>query len=518
MKIIYAEDNKLLLDIKTAVLESMGFEVLGAENGQVAWEFFSLHRADCIISDFDMPIMNGGELYKKVRSSDKEVPFFFITSLSIEELNKVGFVEDDRNFYLKKPFGAKIFREAISKLLITKGADLEEFVPVKLSLFDGLRVSNVDVYLSLSENKKVKLISAGSLIEKNFFNKFDEKDISHMYVRKNDIVDFYNLFLEKIFVDEAANSLSSKVYKEALGVKVIHSLISSVGIKDSVITSIDKLNNNVVERLKKNNKLKELIESFQNSEGFSYSHSLIISYLSNAILKNTKWDNSTTYEKLTTAAIVHDVALANSELVELHELHPIESDVFNYNNREFVKNHGAEVSKLLDDSNISYQDIMSIVSQHHERPDGSGYPKKLSASNILPLASVFILAEDLTCYLWNGNFKTSLLEEFVKEKKDFYKGGHFEEAFLGLEKIVNIGDSDEESLPIDDLSALIINTLDENVLYSFLEITKVFVSINKSNSVELAQKAVNKLTQSGLLEEVTTMRGVGYRVNFPSEE
>ena len=40
-------------------------------------------------------------------------------------------------------------------------------------------------------------------------------------------------------------------------------------------------------------------------------------------------------------------------------------------------------------------DVDSIILEHHERPDGTGVPKQLTANQIKPLSSIFIFAHDI---------------------------------------------------------------------------------------------------------------------------
>ena len=54
-----------------SILEAAGYEVAAAVDGRAGWQFLEDHEVDLIVSDVDMPNMNGFELAAAVRGSKK---------------------------------------------------------------------------------------------------------------------------------------------------------------------------------------------------------------------------------------------------------------------------------------------------------------------------------------------------------------------------------------------------------------------------------------------------------------
>jgi len=71
-----------------------------------------------------------------------------------------------------------------------------------------------------------------------------------------------------------------------------------------------------------------------------------------------------------------------------------------------------------------------IVKQHHELPNEKGYPSKLSFSKITPLASVFIMAHDLTHFIIDNPKWT--IKDYIAKNKSKYKGAHFSKILAAL--------------------------------------------------------------------------------------
>ncbi len=112
MNILIAEDNFSDRLILKRIVETQGHTVFEAENGQVALEVFQQHKPDIILLDALMPLMDGFEVAKivKSRSEDRFVPIIFITSLADTE-SLVRCIEAGGDDFFIKPFN-KIILEA----------------------------------------------------------------------------------------------------------------------------------------------------------------------------------------------------------------------------------------------------------------------------------------------------------------------------------------------------------------------------------------------------------------------
>jgi HD-GYP domain-containing protein (c-di-GMP phosphodiesterase class II) len=65
-------------------------------------------------------------------------------------------------------------------------------------------------------------------------------------------------------------------------------------------------------------------------------------------------------------------------------------------------------------------DVDTVVAQHHELPDGTGFPRKLSGARISPLSSVFIVAHDLVYEIMHSGDEPVTIQKFIEKKRDKY--------------------------------------------------------------------------------------------------
>jgi two-component system cell cycle response regulator len=104
VRILIAEDDATSRLILEAALAAFGHEVVAATDGEQAWQMFQSEKVEAIISDREMPGLNGVDLCRRIRESDggKYIYFIFLTSVN----DKVGAAEGIRagaDDYLMKP-------------------------------------------------------------------------------------------------------------------------------------------------------------------------------------------------------------------------------------------------------------------------------------------------------------------------------------------------------------------------------------------------------------------------------
>lgn len=91
-KVLLVEDTPMFLAVIREYLESAELNVTTAVNGKLALDAMKSNRFDMILSDIEMPVMNGWELIAAIRKdeSTKDLPVIALTSLDDEETIKAG--------------------------------------------------------------------------------------------------------------------------------------------------------------------------------------------------------------------------------------------------------------------------------------------------------------------------------------------------------------------------------------------------------------------------------------------
>jgi len=118
-RILMVEDAQPLAEVIRSMLKFEGHEVESATNGKDALAVYEPGKFDLVITDYQMPRMNGLELAEaiKTRSGDQQVLLVTAYAFSLAACGKNSLPVD---FILRKPFTLDDFKEALLSLLSNK--------------------------------------------------------------------------------------------------------------------------------------------------------------------------------------------------------------------------------------------------------------------------------------------------------------------------------------------------------------------------------------------------------------
>ena len=104
-RVLLVEDDKNLSFILKSSLEQMigGYEIEVATNGKEGLEKLASGRFDVIVSDVEMPVMDGVTMVRQVRERYPDVAIVFITGLTTAR-DVINGYQSGADFYIKKPF------------------------------------------------------------------------------------------------------------------------------------------------------------------------------------------------------------------------------------------------------------------------------------------------------------------------------------------------------------------------------------------------------------------------------
>jgi len=119
MHVLIVDDSKIMRQILRRALTKVGYpnlKIVEASNGIEALEAFRHHPLDLILSDWNMPEMDGMGLLQAIRAEDANIPFGFITAQSTSALRESAQYYG-AHFLLSKPFTPETLNAAIQSVL-----------------------------------------------------------------------------------------------------------------------------------------------------------------------------------------------------------------------------------------------------------------------------------------------------------------------------------------------------------------------------------------------------------------
>jgi DNA-binding response OmpR family regulator len=115
-KILFIDDDAHLRDVLSLSIEDAGYEVITAVDGRQGYELIVSHRPDVVISDVNMPGLDGFALCRKLREAQNAVPVILLTSRDSEIDESLG-LELGADDYVAKPFSTRVLLARVKSLL-----------------------------------------------------------------------------------------------------------------------------------------------------------------------------------------------------------------------------------------------------------------------------------------------------------------------------------------------------------------------------------------------------------------
>jgi two-component system chemotaxis sensor kinase CheA len=117
--ILVVDDSITTRTLEQNVLENKGYKVTVAVNGKEAWDLIQSKKFSMLITDVNMPIMDGFELTQRVKQSEKynTLPVIIVTSLGSDNEKRRGIEVGANAYIVKSEFESSVLLQTVSQLV-----------------------------------------------------------------------------------------------------------------------------------------------------------------------------------------------------------------------------------------------------------------------------------------------------------------------------------------------------------------------------------------------------------------
>lgn len=194
---------------------SATYNVRTAANGADALEIIKNEKVDLIISDIMMPVMNGCELCKSVKSDSdlSHIPVILLTA-AIGTETRIETLEAGADGYIEKPFSMELLRSNIANLFKNKEISYRQFMNKPLTHYSSVTVSKVDqAYMDKVHDFIMKHIAETDLNIENLTLQLGTSKSSLYRKLKANTGLSINEYIRLCRLKQAAELLASQKYK-----------------------------------------------------------------------------------------------------------------------------------------------------------------------------------------------------------------------------------------------------------------------------------------------------------------
>lgn len=463
VSILVVDDESSIRELLKEYLSLEGYKVDTAENGHDAYAYLKKTYYDLVLTDLEMPGMNGIELLEKANADGLNHKFIILTGFGTVETAimalKLGAID-----YILKPFKLEELGFVISKAVHRRKLE-EENIHLKeaLSLYQISEAmilnNNVRAVLELILEKALHELEADIVIL-SLKETFSSPMITRLLKSSLDITpDELESALdkEKIFrhleLERYMNLTGNQVEQIKSGKTIsvdIHSYLSvAVGFMDKFYGALcvlrvkndtpftnahRKLATIFAERItsllevKRSDEglqlaiiesIESLVKALEAKEPFTRGHSERVSIYAHMLAEKIKLDEKTVLN-ITQAGRLHDIGKIGIRYDALTKKDGLDKEEY-----EQFKLHPVIGANILKPMSF-LADIIPAILHHHERYDGTGYPDRVSGEDIPIGARILAICDSFDVMTSDRPYRTTLPKEKVISELKSNSGTQFD--------------------------------------------------------------------------------------------
>jgi HD domain len=311
-----------------------------------------------------------------------------------------------------------------------------------LSILDGI---NKNLFIKIGSDKFIKLFNEDDTTNILDIQKYKSKGINYLYLNRetamwviNQIQSQIDIFLKANnfrFILRGASESAEKRFEQRL-LRIDDEVHVDKEFKETIDKAVERIRTLVEKEGKVDHLLKILKEKHSEYALFTQKINLT-SLIACLLAKHLDWISKTTMDKLVFASVLSDITLAvRPELLKIQNLSEFEKvkHTLTEEDQKIFLSHPKDAANLIKRYFTNAPPDTDVLTfQHHEIPDGSGFPQGLRAEKISPLSALFIVATDFSFYFLKDEEPT--LDDFLLKCHSRYDYVNFRKVLKALERI-----------------------------------------------------------------------------------
>jgi HD-GYP domain-containing protein (c-di-GMP phosphodiesterase class II) len=311
-----------------------------------------------------------------------------------------------------------------------------------LSILDGI---NKNLFIKIGLDRYIKIFHEDDNTNILDIQKYKSKGINYLYLNRetalwviSQIENQIDIFLKANnfrFVLRGANESPEKRFEQKI-LRIDDEVHVDKDFKESIDKAVIRIRTLVAKEAKVDHFLKVLKERQDQYALFTQKMN-ITSLIACVLAKQLDWISKSTIDKLVFASVISDITLAvRPELLKIQNLHEFEKikHTLTEEDQKIFLSHPKDAGNLIKRYFTNAPpDTDALAFQHHELPDGSGFPQGLRAEKISPLSALFIVATDFSFYFLKDEEPT--MDDFLLKCNSRYDYVNFRKIVKALERV-----------------------------------------------------------------------------------
>ena len=307
---------------------------------------------------------------------------------------------------------------------------------------ESLRVNSIlefDLYIDNGSELVLYRNALMPFTEKNRQSLLDN-NIRQLYVSSS-MRDMYQRYIEQnikeiIDDDSIEDTVKAGIVYDSANL-LVREVLSKPTLRENIERTEEMVENTVTFILQKKSAFRNLLK-VMSFDYYTYTHSVNVCTFSLALAKQVGMEGIDELNILGTGAILHDVGKTKISEAILNKKEPLTSEEI-----ALIRKHPEWGFEILKETDIISPASYYPIVQHHEREDGSGYPKGAGSHEIHRFSKIVAIADVFDAMTTRRVYRSAI--DPYPALKEMYQGHKMFDCEL-LEKFIRLMGPDSKSL------------------------------------------------------------------------
>lgn len=430
------DEGNLQLHVTTLKYFYSG-KVLTAKNAAGVLQLIEQNNIpELALVDFELLREGSSALYHKLHAGDLLFPVVAISTFQADD-----FIADFPllTSWLVKPLSMESLTQVVRSMVQISLSSSPSHVSVDIKAAVKLNTNNFDFFLRLSGKNHVKLVNKGQTFTAEDGKKLLDKGITEVHIPASQSFEFLKLWqesLEQVQLDEV--SVESSVFALE-NLEQLENISKALNWTPEVVLRAKDTVKKAITQLSKNEKIADVLsEKMKNKKSPYANHVSLLAFLTCVLCEKLEGHSEgkaaeAMRMKFAMASLLHDYAVDETYYQNIDEWNKRASNLSDRSPETIAyRLHPFEAAKVAQNLDTLPPDVDRIIMQHHEKKDGSGFPRGMTANQISYLSAYFIIVEDMVGFLNKGLNTTAALRDFLTWADMYYNEGSFKKAFEAI--------------------------------------------------------------------------------------
>lgn len=311
---------------------------------------------------------------------------------------------------------------------------MSQFLPIPIVHFLKHELFFVGIEIHVKIAEKFVRLNLAEEPYRDILEKLLKKSVVHVYLTDDDFSLLLNRFTgtlqtEDVSRDELRMSTADTLFT------MTREFIARYGISVELVGAVKEADLALQELIKKNdNGLGAFLKKFEKDCSEEFLKIGVVNFLCAAVIARFPWKSQQIIEKTMLAGLFCDITLSMKDFAQVQEYESIGGEL-----SDELKHHPLAASQILcQHLDLIPQETLTIIEQHHEKPDGSGFPYGIDLSRFNQLSAIFIVCQRFTEELFATEFDVTHYHSAIQRVRGEFSGGVFTKALDALIEVIAI--------------------------------------------------------------------------------